>query len=196
MDKTPTPEANDEDLHDVAQAAAKGHCQRPYQSHPKAPARRESSDSEETHEEKLLIPEGMFPPSSSSAEVFSKANPWGNQFPIQTQFERFLELFSHKFIREQGLPEDQIGHWMVRRTIQQHNLSILVYHPSRVRSKDVVLEFIMNFKPTHQGVLIRGKYYPITPKVVVEALRYGYHHQSDEKICREWIKDCGLEASV
>lgn len=74
-----------------------------------------------------------------------------------------------------------MSHKMVRQTIQCHHLSILASHPARPYSKDVVLEFISTFKPANQRVSIRGRFYPMTLKIVAKALQCGHHHHSDEK---------------
>lgn len=80
--------------------------------------------------------------------------------------------------------------------IQRHNLTILLSHPPFERSKDIVLKFIMNFKPTNKIVWIRGQYYPITPKIIVEALKFGHHRHFDEQTYQVCIMENGLEASV
>lgn len=89
-----------------------------------------------------------------------------------------------------------MNHWMVRETIQFHHLEILASHPLTARSKDIMLEFIVNFEPNNKRVWIRGRYYNITPSFVVETLRCGYHQWEDEQICKEWIKDYDTEATV
>lgn len=84
---------------------------------------------------------------------------------------------------------------MVRDTIHQHHLEILASHPLGPRSKDAVFEFIANFEPERKTVWIQGKYYNITPTVVVEALRCKPYYRDDEQLEKEWTKDYGIETT-
>lgn len=53
---------------------------------------------------------------------------------------------------------------MVQDTIEGHHLEILANHPPLAKSKDVVLEFIVNFEPNNKRVWMREKYNNITPQ--------------------------------
>lgn len=120
----------------------------------------------------------------------------GNRFPSQAQFEWFTEVFSRKFKGKPGFSPNQMNNWMIHLMIQCHNLSILMSHPPCARSKDVMLEFIVNFKPANKRVWIKGKYQPITPKIIAEALQCGHYHHFDEQTYRKWIKEYKSEVAV
>lgn len=107
-----------------------------------------------------------------------------------------MELYGRKFRCKQGFSEDEMNHWMLRETIQRHHLEILASHPPSARSKEVVLELIVNFEANKKRVWIKGRYYNIIPSVVTDALGCGYHHREDEQIYKEWIKYYGTKITV
>lgn len=45
-------------------------------------------------------------------------------------------------------------------------------------------------------VWTRGMYCHITLAVVAETLRCGHHHQDDEQLAKEWMKDYDTEAVI
>lgn len=66
----------------------------------------ESSDFEDTEAlGEIPRPQAMYPPQDEPTRVFDEDNPWGNQFPIDDQIERFTKIRGRKFVGNRGSPK-------------------------------------------------------------------------------------------